>query len=345
MGELRKKGAVHYSSELSHTLSLLAGFLVLRMIWSGMFSDMKLIMTRALKAIADSEPLTIQTLHRALLWVLYLLTPDILCLSGLVAAVAILATGLQTKWCVREKIVNLQLSHLNPVNGFKRVFSGNGIMNTARALVKLALIIPLSYLALKALAPAMVSMVHLSLEEVFHFTGLAIGKLFWKILYVLFALALFDYIWTKRQWLRQNRMTKQEVKEERKSVEGDEETRRKIQIKGMQRIIQRIKKSVPLADVVITNPTHYAVALKYDRNKMHAPTVVAKGAGFVAQRIKEIAREAGVPVLERKALARALYDAVEVGSEIPYELFRAVAEVLAYVYRLKNPYAYQAART
>jgi flagellar biosynthetic protein FlhB len=108
-------------------------------------------------------------------------------------------------------------------------------------------------------------------------------------------------------------------------------------MKGLQRIMQRIKQTVPTADVVITNPTHFAVALKYDRDNMSAPTVVAKGADHMAFRIREIAKESGVPILERKPLARALYASVEVGSTIPRDLYKAVAEVLAYVFKLKNP--------
>ncbi len=131
-------------------------------------------------------------------------------------------------------------------------------------------------------------------------------------------------------------MTKEEVKDERKSIEGDEATKRKIIAKGWQRIVQRIKTNVPKADVVVTNPTHYAVALQYDRGSMKAPKVIAKGADHLAFKIREIARESGVPILERKSLARALYSSVKVDAEIPFELYKAVAEVLAYVYRIKG---------
>jgi flagellar biosynthetic protein FlhB len=173
----------------------------------------------------------------------------------------------------------------------------------------------------------------------FAFTGEAINDLFWKILYVLIAMAAFDYFYGRFRWFKQNKMTKDEIKDERKAVEGDETTKRRIIQKGLSRIMQRIAKSVPKAHVVVTNPTHYSVALQYDRGTDKAPRVVAKGKGFVALRIREIARANGVPVLERKPLARALFKSVEVGSEIPRELFKAVAEVLAYVYRLKNPWA------
>ena len=131
-------------------------------------------------------------------------------------------------------------------------------------------------------------------------------------------------------------MTKEEVKDERKAIEGDESTKRQIIAKGLGRIMQRLKQSVPKADVIVTNPTHYAVALQYDRSSMKAPKVVAKGKNFMAERIKEIARENKVPILERKSLARALFHSVEVDNEIPLELFRATAEVLAYVYRINK---------
>jgi len=155
-------------------------------------------------------------------------------------------------------------------------------------------------------------------------------------MYVLGALTLTDIAWGKYQWLRQNKMTKEEVKDERKAVEGDETMRRKMIAKGMARIVQKLKTTVPKADVIITNPTHYAVAIKYDRDAFAAPIVVAKGTDFIAQRIREIAGEHNIPILERKALARALYASTEVGSEIPRDLFRAVAEVLAYVFRHKR---------
>jgi flagellar biosynthetic protein FlhB len=209
------------------------------------------------------------------------------------------------------------------------------VVNTLKSIVKLALILPIGYRALKAMAPRMISLMHVEVEDVLSFTGQACTQLFWKIMYILIALAVFDYLWGKRQWNKNVMMTKEEVKDERKAAEGDETTKRRIINKGLQRIMQRIRQTVPTADVVVTNPTHFAVALKYDRNSMAAPKVVAKGQDYLALRIRELAKESGVPVLERKALARALYSSTEVGSEVPRELFKAVAEVLAFVYKLK----------
>ena len=185
----------------------------------------------------------------------------------------------------------------------------------------------------------MTMLVHTTVDNLLALTGVAIMDLFWKIFTVLLIFAIFDRFWGKYQWLRQNKMTKDEVKDERKAVEGDEETKREIKNRGLTRLMQQIMSSVPNADVVVTNPTHYSVALKYDRDTMRAPTILAKGKGFRALRIREVARDAGVPILQRKPLARALFHTGEEGKEIPYELYRAVAELFAYVYKLKNPHA------
>ena len=153
---------------------------------------------------------------------------------------------------------------------------------------------------------------------------------------VLLALALADFGYQKWQFMRDQRMTKQEVKDELKDTEGNPLIRSRRLSLQRERARQRMMQAVPKADVVITNPSHIAVALKYEPDKSDAPSVVAKGAGFLAERIKEIARHVGIPIIENKSLARGLFKLVEVGKHIPTDLYKAVAEVLAYVYRLKQ---------
>lgn len=348
MGQLRRKGAIHLSTDLAQVCTLLAGFLIVKMLCESLFHDMELILIKSFSLIGANEPLTYPFVLSGFLGVLRLIGPEIFFIAGVIATVGFFAVMLQTKWNIKERKIDFKFLHINPLAGIKRIFSIYGWMNTMKAIVKLAIILPIGYFALKAFSPHMVQLVHMGIPETLAFTATAVSSVFWKIIYILFALAIFDYFWGKHQWLKMNRMTKDEVKDERKSVEGDEATKKKIQAKGLARIWQRIKNSVPKADVVVTNPTHFAVALQYDRDTMSAPIVVAKGKGFLAQKIKEVARDAGVPVLERKPLARALYASTEVGSQIPYELFKAVAEVLAYVYKLKGPrrkqYAQQPAR-
>ena len=334
--ELRKEGAIHCSVELAHLLSLLAGYLMLRMVAVGLHRDLLEVFRRAFQRIEDTEPLTIPEMNNGLIKLLMLVSPRILALTLVVAAVGSLAVLLQTKFNVKEKKIQFRFDLLNPVTGIKRVFSMHGVVNTLKAILKLAIICPMAYFGLHGLIPKLTMAAHLKIPELMGLVGQAMNTLFWKVFAVLLIFAAFDFAYGKWQWLRQNRMTKDEVKDEHKAVEGDEATRRAIQRKGLERIVKRLKSSVKQADVVITNPTHYAVALKYVKGEMNAPTVVAKGRGFLALRIREMAKEAGIPVMERRWLARTLYASVKEGAEIPRELFRAVAEVLAYVYRIKS---------
>ncbi|RMH58454.1 MAG: flagellar biosynthesis protein FlhB [Candidatus Hydrogenedentota bacterium] len=161
-------------------------------------------------------------------------------------------------------------------------------------------------------------------------------ELLWKISVLLGILALADYAYSRYQWKDSLKMTKQEVKDERRQSEGDPEIKKAQRRRMMEVVRRRMMREIPTADVVITNPTHYAVAIKYDNATMQAPTVVAKGEGFLAIKIRQIAEENGVPVVENKPLAQALYRGVEIGSEIPPQFYQAVAEVLAYVYRMKR---------
>ena len=336
MGQLRREGALFHSQELEHTISLATGFLIVSYMVPVLFRHAQYVFRKAFELIANREPLDVHSLYEGFIGILTLMGPDILIIVLAVAVASTLAVMLQTKWNVKEKKLHLRFTMLNPINGIRRIFSIAGTINILKSIVKLIIILPMAYFSLRGFAPRMVQLMHMQIDQTFIFTGDAMRQIFWKIFYILMALSIFDYTYGKFRWLRTNKMTKDEVKDERKSIEGDEETKKTIQRKGWQRIIQRIRDTVPTADVVVTNPTHYAIALKYDRASMAAPVVVAKGRNFLALRIREIAREHGIPVLERKPLARALYSGVEIGSTIPRDMFKAVAEVLAYVYRLKG---------
>lgn len=338
MGQLRKEGALFFSQDIVSLLTLMAGFMVVSSMASGLVTNLKIVLTRSYSLIGQREIMSLNDIEGGVIGTMMLIMPSVLTICVAIGGVASLGVMLQTGWNIRENLIKFRWDMLNPIEGVKRIFSIMGFVTTGKAILKLALILPVGYFALERFAPEMVSLMHLSIPEIIPYAAKAIDSVFWKIFYILAALAIFDYVYGKHHWLSKNKMTKEEVKDERKAVEGDEETKRRIAAKGIQRIMQRLKTAVPKADVVVTNPTHYAVALKYDRETMVAPIVVAKGQGHVALRIRQLAREAGVPVLERKPLARALFASTEVGATIPHELFRAVAEVLAYVFRLRNPH-------
>ena len=337
VSELRKEGSVYQSIDVVHVLVLAAGFLALNLSWNLLYTDMRYVFTKSFSMIAERPSFELNDLTSGFIRLILLVLPDLLVITGLVSVVAVLAVMLQTNWNKRDKWIKLRWDFINPLKGLQRIFSITGVVNTLKAIVKLAVVLPIGYWVLQGFAPMMVRLIHTSVVDVLALTGSALSTVFWKIMYIFVALSVVDWVWGKFQWLKKNKMTKEEVKEERKSIEGDEAMRRKMISKGMARIAQKLKKSVPMADVIVTNPTHYAVALKYDRSNHSAPIVVAKGTDFIAQRIREIAKEHNIPILERKALARALFASTEVGSEIPRDLFKAVAEVLAFVYRLKRP--------
>jgi len=336
ISELRKEGSVFQSIDIVHALVLLAGFLALNMTWNILYNDMRYLFTKSFTMIGERPSFEVNDLTNGFIRLIILLLPDILIITGIVSVVASLAVMLQTGWNKRDKWIKVRWDFVNPIKGLRRIFSVAGVVNTLKAVIKLAVVLPIGYWALQGFAPMMVKLIHSSVNDVLALTGAALSAVFWKIMYIFIALAVVDWVWGKFQWLKKNKMTKEEVKEERKSIEGDEAMRRKMISKGMARIAQKLKKSVPKADVIVTNPTHYAVALQYDRSNHSAPIVVAKGTDFIAQRIREIGKEHNIPILERKALARALYSSTEVGSEVPRDLFKAVAEVLAFVYRLKR---------
>jgi flagellar biosynthetic protein FlhB len=230
------------------------------------------------------------------------------------------------------------LSKIDPIKGFKRLFSVNSLFELIKSILKMVIIGFVPYVIIKN---EMQNFFMLSQYTVFQ-TMIYMGKIVFRILFstglVLLVLAVFDYAYQRWEYEKGLRMTKQEIKDEFKNTEGDPAIKGRIKRLQREMARKRMMAAVPKADVVVTNPTHLAVALKYDQNIDFAPRVVAKGAGYLAEKIKKIATENDLPLVENKSLAQVLYKMVNVGDLIPENLYRSVAEVLAYVYNLKNRY-------
>jgi flagellar biosynthetic protein FlhB len=242
----------------------------------------------------------------------------------------------QVGWHPTTKTLKPKFSKLNPINGIKRTFSGTAVMNFLKSLLKMTIIGMAIYSVLKDEIEALPGLVNLTLMEAVIYIGnlavdLGITVGGWFIL-----VAAIDYAYTKYKHESDLKMTKYEIKQEFKESEGDPQIKGKIRHKMQEASMRRMMQSVPEADVIITNPTHFAVAIKYDREGDMAPVVVAKGVDFLAIKIKDTAREHNIEIVENKPLARALYSSVDIGKEIPQELYQAVAEILAFVYRLRN---------
>lgn len=251
--------------------------------------------------------------------------------------IAIVVNILQVGFKFSVKALAPKMGKFNPVSGIKKIFfSTSSLVEVAKSLVKLALVGTFTYNVLKGFVLNTENLVNLSITEIVSFMVEAAYSLLWKISLLYVCIAAIDFIFQRFKFRKDMMMTKQEVKEENKSLEGDPQIKSRIKKQQMTMARNRMMKDVPTADVVITNPTHFAIAIKYDPQKFQAPRVVAKGMDEVAQRIKKIATENNVPLHEDRILARTLYKLCEVGDFIPESLFKAVAKILAYIYKLKT---------
>lgn len=250
--------------------------------------------------------------------------------------VAFLSNIIQFKWEVTTKPLKPKFSKLNPITGFKRMLSMDKLMELVKSILKIGVISYVSYDTLKDEWGVIVEFYDLTLNQSVSLIGEMAISLGVKISSIYLIIGFADLFYQRRKFKNDMRMTKQEIKDEYKNSEGDPAIKGKIKQKMREVSRRRMMQDLPKADVVITNPTHLAVAIKYDKDQSEAPIVLAKGADYVAEKIKEIARENKIEIVENKPLARMLYYNVEIGSEIPTELYQMVAEVLAYVYGLKN---------
>jgi flagellar biosynthetic protein FlhB len=229
-----------------------------------------------------------------------------------------------------------KLSKLNPLTGIKnKFFSVRSLEQLIKSLLILTVIAWVAYRAIKRELPVFPPLINSDVSVIALTFFRATMHLLWDALWVFIIIAIVDFAFQRRQHIQDLMMTKQEVKEEMRQTEGDPQIKSRIRSIQFQMARRRMLKAVPKASVVITNPTHLAIALQYERGRMIAPMVVAKGAGLIAEKIKETARHASVPIVENKPLAQALYKSVEIGEYIPEDLYRATAEILAYVYRLR----------
>jgi flagellar biosynthetic protein FlhB len=336
LSKARSDGEVAQSADLSSVFSITAAFIsffiLAPAVWDGLLE-----LTRSALNFANTPPGTNDMrLFMSVAGPIKSLTPLLLIVMISAAISGSLCTLSQTSFLFTTKPLTPKLSKLNPINGLKKMMGTDNWFNLGKSIAKLCVIGPIGYFTFLDFFPQLLGLMSLPINQHLSIGSAAIITSFIRIITLLLILALIDYTWQKWRMHKKLKMSKQEVKDEDKSTNGDESTKRKILAIGLQRARQRMMQDVPKADVVVTNPTHLAVALSYTGEPGQAPIVLAKGRGFVAQRIREIAKANGVPVIERKPLARALFASVEVGKEIPYELFKAVAEVLAYVYRIKG---------
>ncbi len=247
------------------------------------------------------------------------------------------ASVMQTGYVFTLESLKFDFEKLNPANGIKKIlFSRRNLFELGKGFFKIGAIGLTAYIVLKGLVEDVLILMDSSVSDITGFIARSGLSLMLKTGLVYFLISIFDFAFQKWEYERELRMTRQEIKEEMKELEGDPLVKSRIRRRQREIVRMRMMQKVPKADVVITNPTHIAVALKYEPEKMNAPKVVAKGMNLIAEKIKEIAKANGVPIVEDKPLAQALYKMVEIDEEIPPQLYKAVAKVLAYVFNLKN---------
>lgn len=331
----REEGKVARSQELNSAVILCLGTVTIYFVGPLLITQLRQFMTHifneAPRMAADFDSI-LALFSSNILTFFFLMGPILIILVLIAYGINVLQVGI----LFTGKGLEPKLDKLNIVNGIKRVFSIRSLVELTRDVIKLILIAVVGYLSIKSQLDTFFT---LSDNSITVFAG-AMGKMALKttlqIGAVILFLALFDYAFQRYDFEKNIKMSKQEIRDELKDTEGSPQN--KARIRQIQRELsrKRMMQEIPKADVVITNPTHIAIALKYEQKEMDAPMVVAKGERLVAEKIKEIAEAAGVPIVENRPLARALFNLCEIGSYVPAKLYRAVAEVLAYVYRLRG---------
>ena len=332
--EAREKGQVARSRDLSASLVLITGLGVLTF-WSSTLGTKSAAIARS--SLEGLRPGLVSAVQLPALFLNYglalgqLLAPIWLCL----VITAVLANYLQGGWIFSPGRLTPDLSRLQFFGGLKRLFSGNSLVELAKSLAKVSFIGLVVYYFFKSRLMSLFPLVHQDTGQLLSHLRSTSFQISGRVVFLLLFLGILDYLYQRYKFERSLRMTKQEVKDEMRQVEGDPRVKARLKSLMRQLASRRMMAAVPQADVVVTNPTHLAVALQYDSSTMIAPQVVAKGRGFVALKIMALAQEAGVPRVENRELARSLFRQVEVGGTIPTSLYRAAAEVLAYIYSLK----------
>ena len=334
----REEGQVAKSQEVSTAAMLIFGFSALA-IFSGLLLGMILDliyygfeMVPVMQADFNNEYLA-----RHIAWGFGRIILIALPIFAVTATVSVIINLLQVGWKVTSKPLKPKFSKLNPIKGFKKIFGLQALVNFGKSLLKLILIGVVVYVIITSEANVIPALFDVAFSEAISYIGALLIRIGITIGVLYIFIALLDWAYTKWKHEKDLKMSKKELKDEWKQMEGHPEVKRRIRQKMREVSMRRMMQGLPQADVIITNPTHYAVALKYDMMGLRgAPVLIAKGVDFMAKRIRDAAIEYDIPIVENPPLARAIYDDVDLEEEIPEELYVAVAEIMAYVFKLKN---------
>lgn len=332
----RKKGHVFKSDEVVIVASLFVQFYLMQALAQTDLEQLSSLLSRYFSFAASAQSITPDGLKD--LFVDCMKTFAIVALPVLAAGMltAIILTLLQTRMLFSSKNFAFKAERLNPLSGLKKLFSMRNVVELIKSIFKIAVVLYMLYTIAKDQILLFPRLFDLSFKQAIFYSGSLIMLIIQRVCIAFAFLAAADYLYQWWEYEKSLRMSKQEIKDEYKQLEGDPQIKGRIRSIQQQRAQRRMMQKVPQADVVIRNPTHYAVALKYEQSKNRAPVVIAKGADQLALRIVKVAEEHGVYVTENRPLARSLYDAVDINQEIPETFYKAIAQILAFVYGLKK---------
>lgn len=339
--EAREDGKVVKSKELTAAFDLIILFLVLKIFVSFVGNRLMNSFVDIYGRIPDfvrenavdvTEKSVAALMSDALIQILIVCVPFFAFGFVVTALISVIQVG----WKVTGKPLQPKFDKFNPINGFKRIFSKDSIFELVKSILKIFVIVYVAYTSIRGHAQDIFILYEIPLMQAIMLCGTVIINAGLKISLVYLVIGLADFIYQKYRFNEDMKMTKQELKDEYKNTEGNPEIKGRQRQRMREASQRRMMQDVPKADVVITNPTHLAVAIKYDAEVSRAPIVIAKGEDYLAKKIREKAKENHIEIVENKPLARMLYANVDIGSEIPPELYQAVAEILAMVYNMRN---------
>jgi flagellar biosynthetic protein FlhB len=334
--EAREKGQVAKSKEITTAFLLLLSYYAFRYLGEYIWGNLTQMAQTIFQLIPEAYDFNLFFAGYLLLIGLRCMAFVLLPLFGIIFIAALTAEAMQTGFLFTFDPLTPKIERVNPFEGFKRMFSMQGLVELVKSLLKILIVFYIAWYAAKDDLSYIVVLVEAHPWEAIVLGGNIAFKIAIRVGMFYVLVAMLDYFYRRWEYMRNLKMTKQEIKEEYKRLEGDPLIKQRMREMQRQVAYQRMMAAVPQADVVVTNPTHIAVALKYNQNKMKAPLVLAKGERKVAAEIKSIAEESEVPIVENEPLARSIYRTARVNQEIPQELYQAVAEVLAYVYKVKR---------
>ncbi len=335
LSQAREEGSVAQSQEIP-TVAILAASVIV-FIYSGgwIWSHLESILAMSYSSLGTTEILP-ETLLQVVTPYIWQAIKALLPLFIVLMIVGVSSYLAQFGFLVSTKAITPSLKKLNPISGIKKLFGVKSLFETIKGIAKIILVALIVYYVIKSQMQRMMGLTELDPHSIFIQFWDVSYMIVVRVMIALAVLAVIDYTYQKYTYLKQQKMTKQEVKDEFKNTEGDPKVKSRIRRIQMEMAQRRMMQEVPKADVVITNPTHFAVALRYRQGIDPAPVVTAKGKGLIALQIRKEAERADVPVIERKPLARSLYDRCRLGDQIPGDLFRVVAEVLAFIFTTKS---------